>query len=224
MPCVPKICERSCNCTFSSCVLEEKNDIMGSSYSSLSSKILLLLLLAFEISIGSFTLGHAQHVESENVETLDAIQVPGTAVMREKRTLTFPEPDITNLSSFPNERQWQIPLELSIAREFNLLAVSIDETAKIRGIRSSVKPVKTERPPYPQFAREQGWEGTVVLRLVINREGSVSSAKPRESSGYPLLDESAVQSVEQWTFLPAKNGEFPITAIVDLPIRFDLDQ
>ena len=176
------------------------------------------------ITIGWVIPGNTQDLESENVETLDAIQVPGTVVVREKRKLSFPEPEVANLASFLNESLLRIPVEFSITRDFDILAVSIDDTGKTRGIRSSVKPVKAERPPYPILAREQGWEGTVVLRLVINPDGKVSSAEPRQSSGFPLLDESAVQAVQQWTFLPAKNGEFPITAVVDLPIRFDLDQ
>ena len=191
---------------------------------SLRSIVQLSFYIVIGIGSGWVTLGHAQDLESENIETLSAIQVPGTAVLREKRTLIFPNPEATDFSTIPDHGVLGLPVEYSIAREFDILSVSVDETGKTRGIRSSVKPVKTEHPPFPRFAREQGWEGTVILRLVIDRDGHVSSAEPRESSGYPLLDESAVQSVQQWTFLPAKNGEFPITAIVDLPIRFDLDQ
>ena len=46
----------------------------------------------------------------------------------------------------------------------------------------------------------------------------------RKSSGFPSLDESAVQSVKTWRFDPAKDGEFPVSTAVDLPIRFNLKE
>ena len=67
-------------------------------------------------------------------------------------------------------------------------------------------------------------EGTVVLRIQVNQAGTVDSIRTRKSSGFPILDESAIQSVKTWRFEPAKDGEFPIPVTVDLPIRFDLDE
>ena len=125
---------------------------------------------------------------------------------------------------FPDQNNLHIPAAISIKRHSQARPVALDQTAKTKGIRSSVKPVRVERPPYPRFAREQGWEGTVILRLVIDQHGNVSAAKTQKSSGYPLLDESAAQAVQQWAFQPARNGEFPVTSKVDLPIRFDLDE
>ncbi len=106
----------------------------------------------------------------------------------------------------------------------NLIKVVRDPIADIKGKRKPVQPTKAEHPPYPQFARAQGWEGTVVLRIKVNQAGAVDSVRTRKSSGFPILDESAVQSVKTWRFEPAKDGEFPIPVTVDLPIRFDLDE
>ncbi len=99
-----------------------------------------------------------------------------------------------------------------------------DAVADIRGVRKPVRPAKAERPPYPQLAREQGWEGTVVLRIRVKSDGRVDAIRTRTSSGYRILDESAHHAVKNWTFEPAKDGEFSIPVIVDLPIRFDLDE
>jgi protein TonB len=74
------------------------------------------------------------------------------------------------------------------------------------------------------MAREQGWHGKVVLRVHITAEGIVKNATVQESSGFPVLDDSAVQAVKIWSFEPAKNGEFAVASTVDLPIRFDLLQ
>ena len=162
--------------------------------------------------------------EEESIDTLDIIEIPGTVVQMEKRPHVFPEPDLQALSPFPDQNNLQIPAAFSIKHHSPAKTVALDPIAQKKGIRSSVKPVRVERPPYPRFAREQGWEGTVILRLVIDQQGKVATAKTQKSSGYPILDESAAQAVQQWAFQPAKNGEFPVSSKVDLPIRFDLDE
>ena len=99
-----------------------------------------------------------------------------------------------------------------------------DSIADRKALRKTVRLIKSERPPYPQVARTQGWEGIVVLRIVVGAGGDVENVKTQTSSGYPALDESAAQSIKTWRFDPAKDGEFPIAAAVDVPIRFSLDE
>ena len=99
-----------------------------------------------------------------------------------------------------------------------------DAIADRKALRKTVRLIKSERPPYPQEARQQGWEGTVVLRISVNAGGDVETVTTQTSSGFPPLDESAAESVKRWRFDPAKDGEFPISSKVDLPIRFDLEE
>ena len=99
-----------------------------------------------------------------------------------------------------------------------------DSIADRKALRKTVRLIKSERPLYPQVARTQGWEGIVVLRIVVGTGGDVENVKTQTSSGYPALDESATQSIKTWRFDPAKDGEFPIAAAVDVPIRFSLDE
>ena len=99
-----------------------------------------------------------------------------------------------------------------------------DSIADRKGLRKTVRLIKSERPVYPQAARREGWEGTVVLRITVGAGGDVKNVKTQTSSGFSALDESAAQSVKRWRFDPAKDGEFRIATMVDLPIRFDLDE
>ena len=166
----------------------------------------------------------AEDILDEPVETLATIEVPATAVNPEERHISIPFPEVQDLTPLPNDYQVRfLPREHAI-QQANLIKVARDPIADLKGTRKPVRPAKAERPLYPQFAREQGWEGTVVLRIRVNQGGSVESVKTRKSSGFPILDESAVQSVKSWIFIPAKDGEFPIPVTVDLPIRFDLDE
>ena len=165
----------------------------------------------------------AQEIEEE-VETLDAIEVPGTAVVQEERAIIFPKPNTDHALPIPKNAMITPPTLLKPFPLFHSSRTIRDPIASIKGTRTSVRPAKAERPPYPRFAREQGWEGVVVLRLAIGADGMVRSVHTSKSSGYPILDESAEQAVHRWRFDPAKDGEIPVPVTVDLSIIFNLDK
>ena len=83
--------------------------------------------------------------------------------------------------------------------------------------------ISSSRPVYPRVARESGWEGTVIVRTLIDTNGVPNQVKIRKSSGHPTLDQAAQEAVKSWTFQPAKDGNIPITKWVDIPIKFDLN-
>ena len=75
------------------------------------------------------------------------------------------------------------------------------------------------QPRYPQLARQRGWEGVVVVRFFVSREGLTQSHQILHSSGYPVLDRSAVQAIRLWRFKPdsSASGRW-----LDQAIRFSL--
>lgn len=83
---------------------------------------------------------------------------------------------------------------------------------------------KENTPPvYPEIARVRGYEGIVLLSAEILPSGRVGEIKIRKSSGYAILDQSALQAVKPWKFEPAKKAGSPFTAWVELPIKFILN-
>jgi protein TonB len=77
-------------------------------------------------------------------------------------------------------------------------------------------------PEYPRRARQLGFEGTVLLQVWVNSAGGVDDAKIATSSGYALLDDSALRAVKGWLFKPARRGDQPVAAWVQVPVRFTL--
>jgi len=77
-------------------------------------------------------------------------------------------------------------------------------------------------PEYPEPARRRGYEGTVMLDLLVNREGRVSDVRLSRSCGFPVLDRAAVAAVKGWFFEPATKGTEPVEMWVKVPIRFEL--
>ena len=77
-------------------------------------------------------------------------------------------------------------------------------------------------PEYPDIAQERGWEGKVLLRVNVQADGKPSSVSVAKSSGHKELDDAAVKTVKQWSFVPAKRGETPVDGVVTVPITFNL--
>jgi TonB family protein len=77
-------------------------------------------------------------------------------------------------------------------------------------------------PVYPEIARVRGYEGVVLVTAEILPNGRVGNMKIRKSSGYAVLDQSALEGVKPWKFEPAKKSGKPFTIWVEVPIKFVL--
>ncbi len=77
-------------------------------------------------------------------------------------------------------------------------------------------------PEYPRLARWRGWQGTVLLGVVVDEKGRPLEVMIEKSSGYPLLDRAARKTVRGWSFIPASRGRRPVRARIIVPIRFVL--
>jgi TonB family protein len=160
----------------------------------------------------------------EEIETLEVIEITGTVLEKEPRNLHFPIPEIRTAPQVRLTEYLTLP-KLKLVKPLTTpLRIILDRTAKTINLHTPVKPLKTERPVYPRRAREQGWQGRVIVRLKILANGTVESGTVHQSSGHQLLDDNAINAASQWTFEPAKNGGFPVATTVNIPIQFDLVQ
>ncbi len=80
------------------------------------------------------------------------------------------------------------------------------------------------RPPhYPRRSIELNQEGVVLLHVLVNSKGEAAEVKVKNTSGFPLLDESAVTAIRKWKFEPAKIGAIAVDFEVDIPVRFSIE-
>jgi len=77
-------------------------------------------------------------------------------------------------------------------------------------------------PEYPERARREGWEGIVILRVLVDREGKSRRVEVGQSSGFEVLDRAAVEGVKSWRFYPARYGDRLVETWVKVPIVFRL--
>jgi protein TonB len=95
----------------------------------------------------------------------------------------------------------------------------------VRALKEAVPIYRRNPPPsYPRIARRKGYEGTVVLEVLVGREGRVSDLRVLQSCGHAVLDEAAADSVRSWLFDPGKLDAEPVEMWVRVPIRFQLKE
>jgi protein TonB len=77
------------------------------------------------------------------------------------------------------------------------------------------------KPPfYPAMAVSRGFQGTVVVLLVVDENGRVVEALIEQSSGHGVLDDSALKALSSWRFEPATAGGQPTRATHRQSVQF----
>lgn len=79
-------------------------------------------------------------------------------------------------------------------------------------------------PTYPPTSRRLGEEGTVKLRILVDPSGRSKQVEVATSSGFPRLDQAAMEAVKRWRFVAATNGSSAIEAWTQVSVTFQLTQ
>lgn len=77
-------------------------------------------------------------------------------------------------------------------------------------------------PIYPASAKARGIYGKVVLEVLVGANGKALNVKIFSSSGFEILDESALETVANWSFVPAQKFGMNVQAKIFVPIEFKL--
>jgi len=88
--------------------------------------------------------------------------------------------------------------------------------------KSNLAYLNNPKPVYPLDARQRHLEGLVVLKVFVTAEGGAQHVKVERSSGHEVLDESALNAVREWRFVPAKRGDRSEAGWATVPINFSL--
>ena len=78
-------------------------------------------------------------------------------------------------------------------------------------------------PPYPALARRMHEQGRVLVRVLVGTDGAPERIELKTSSGSIRLDQSALETIKSWKFVPARQGGDNVAAWVIVPITFTLE-
>ncbi len=100
--------------------------------------------------------------------------------------------------------------------------VHAEEPARLIPAHEGANYLKNPRPEYPRLARQEGWQGTTLLRVQVGANGRAATIQVQRSSGREALDNAAKNAVQRWSFVPATQGSNPVPGWVSVPIVFRL--
>lgn len=84
-------------------------------------------------------------------------------------------------------------------------------------------PVKEVKPEYPEFARRISAEGTVWVKIWVDKEGKPKKALVQKTDN-ELFNEPATKAAMQYVFTPAIMNNGPVSVWVSIPFRFKLNK
>jgi len=99
-----------------------------------------------------------------------------------------------------------------------------DEPKKITTGKNTPALANKTFPDYPAASKRANEEGTVYLRLLIGANGCALRYGIMWTSGWPALDDAALNWLETLQFVPAGPDGKPNDAWVTLPVVFRLDE
>lgn len=163
---------------------------------------------------------------------VDLLQPPAEQIQPEAKPLPVAKPHPVREKAAPTPKTNTPVIE---ATQSNLPTPStlLATPPEVKPTSSAAEPVvqarfdadylKNPAPPYPPLSRRMGEEGKVILRVLVNPQGSADSVEIKTSSGSQRLDEAAQKTVRNWKFIPAKRGEIAVQSRVLVPIIFKLE-
>ena len=99
----------------------------------------------------------------------------------------------------------------------------VDKQPKFPGGTTSLQSYINRSLKYPQVSRENNSQGRVIVRFIINSDGTVTSPQVVRSSGDFYLDMEAVRVIESMPkWKPGKHKGKPVRVVFTLPIVFKL--
>ncbi len=91
-------------------------------------------------------------------------------------------------------------------------------------VDSPPRVIRVFPPFYPAEAKEQGLNGRVVLRFVVDIEGWACEPEVISAEPEGVFDEAALDAVAEYRFEPALKDGKPVNCIVRMPVVFKLSE
>src|ERR1017187_7732749 len=117
---------------------------------------------------------------------------------------------------------WRLATSLLLTSLISLASAqeATPQREQVAAPRMADQIVKKVRPVCPPLARQARIQGTVILKVVINKSGDVENMQL--FSGHPMLAPAAIEAVKQWRYKPyLLNGE-PVEVETNVTVNFTL--
>lgn len=121
-----------------------------------------------------------------------------------------------------------LPEPVRAAEPTPTAVVAAPEPVAVDAVEATLPPrfdadyLSNPSPRYPPLSRKLAETGRVLLRVQVSAKGEALAVQLQRSSGFERLDNSALEAVADWRFVPARQGQQAVMAWVIVPIVFSL--
>ncbi len=95
---------------------------------------------------------------------------------------------------------------------------------RVGGDVQATKVLRMTRPSYPERAKQLGIEGTVLMRAVIGKDGSLLNLEVLNQHVDAELSKAALDAVGQWRYQPTLLNGQPVEVITTITVNFRLEE
>ena len=96
----------------------------------------------------------------------------------------------------------------------------LENAVRVGGNMRPPQKVKHVNPEYPAIAQSARVQGVVIVEVIIDRDGRVGYSRILRS--IPLLDQAALDAVNEWEFTPTLLNGMPVPVIMTATVQFSL--
>ncbi len=160
--------------------------------------------------------------EEKKLEPPKPLPPPPKAVPQVRRPQIQPQP-ILAVASTANSTSSFVVAPQPPAPPPQPVAAAPAPPAPLVAARFDADYLHNPKPVYPPLSRRQGEEGKVLLKVRVSAKGEALEVSISKTSGFPRLDNAAIDAVTHWRFVPAKRGDETVDSSVVVPITFALE-
>jgi len=99
---------------------------------------------------------------------------------------------------------------------------SAPQRIPVGGNVQACKLIRQTRPVYPQELQDAGVEGSVIIRAIIGKDGTVLHPQVVNTAIDPRLAQAALDAVSHWLYQPTLLNGQPIETITTINVGFEL--
>jgi protein TonB len=103
------------------------------------------------------------------------------------------------------------------------IKIEDEDPADFVPVEKQPVPVKQVTPKYPELAQKTGMEGTVWVKILVDKEGKAKKAVVMKTDN-EMFNEPAINAALQWVFTPAMMNNGPVAVWAAVPFRFKLNK
>jgi len=130
---------------------------------------------------------------------------------------------LATVARLPTAVQPKAPVQQTAAAAGKAAPVAPRPITPGKEYTSRVRELIDQQKEYPLMARRSGTEGTVYIKFVLARDGSLKQAEVSRSSGRRILDKAAIDAVTRVNRFPAVPDDVAGTELnFELPLAFKI--